>query len=56
VAAWPVAIKFLFIGIMTSEIIEGIPTWGAKYALNPVPESGALGDCNQTQISENVLV
>ncbi len=56
VAAWPVAIKFMFGEIMSPEIIEGIPTWGAKYILDPTPDSGALPDCNKTQITENVLV
>jgi hypothetical protein len=56
VAAWPIGARFLFVGIMSPEIIEGIPTWGAKYALEPISDSGALTDCNETQITENVLV
>jgi hypothetical protein len=56
VAAWPIGARFLFVGIMSPEIIEGIPIWGAKYALEPISDSGALIDCNETQITENVLV
>jgi hypothetical protein len=56
VAAWPVTIKFFFAEIISPEIINKIPTWGAKYAMDPISDSGVLSDCNRTQISENVLV
>lgn len=56
VAAYPIQINFNFNSILSPLNYMGVKFWGASYDVDFVSDSGTKGDCNETKVSENVIV
>jgi hypothetical protein len=56
VAAYPVEIGFDYHGLLQGMVVAGNMFWGASYNLTFTSDSGVGADCDETKISENVIV